>query len=276
MMHVYEIVRDYLDSHGIKQITIAEKAGFQPQTFNAMMNGKRTMHADDLRAICIALNVSPEVFIDIGDDSMSKKNRTAIKSKGPAQPNPMVLNVGAAIENLHDMPNELETYAWIMSRFNKTDVSSDVEFQHKFNVFYKLIRRNAEQKKAFYELFEACKSKSDVDFSYIIRTLYEKTGWVESSFSSKLLATLKPDMPIWDSIVLARLGLKSSGSDNKEKRLAASEVLYDSIVEWYQDFIPTQKAKEAIAAFDAAFPQYIGFSATKKIDFLLWGSGLDT
>lgn len=64
-MSVYKIVRAYLDEHGIKQSAVAQKAGISKVTFNAMMNGKRTMYADDLRAICLALNVSPEVFIEV-------------------------------------------------------------------------------------------------------------------------------------------------------------------------------------------------------------------
>lgn len=64
-MHVYEKVRTYIDANGYKQVTIAKKAGIPKTTFNAIMNGKRTLYADDLRAICIALNVSPEVFINI-------------------------------------------------------------------------------------------------------------------------------------------------------------------------------------------------------------------
>ncbi len=63
-MYVYEKVRKYIDENGIKQITVAKKAGIPNVTFNAIMNGKRTMYAEDLRAICIALNVSPEIFID--------------------------------------------------------------------------------------------------------------------------------------------------------------------------------------------------------------------
>jgi len=62
---VYEKVRTYIDDNGYKQVTIAEKAGIPKTTFNAILNGKRTMYADDLKAICIALNVSPEVFIDV-------------------------------------------------------------------------------------------------------------------------------------------------------------------------------------------------------------------
>ena len=63
-MHVYEKVREYITSHGIKQTVIARKCGISTATFNAILNGKRTMYADDLRAICFALDVSPELFIE--------------------------------------------------------------------------------------------------------------------------------------------------------------------------------------------------------------------
>ena len=64
-MRVYEKVRAYIDEQGLKQKTIAEKAGIPNVTFNAIMNGKRTLYADDLKAICIALQVSPELFIGV-------------------------------------------------------------------------------------------------------------------------------------------------------------------------------------------------------------------
>lgn len=64
-LHVYQKVRLYLEENGIKQISVAQKAGISISTFNAILNGKRTLYADDLRAICYALNVSPEKFIDV-------------------------------------------------------------------------------------------------------------------------------------------------------------------------------------------------------------------
>lgn len=64
-MYVYERVRAYIDSNGLKQVAVAQKAGIPKGTFNAIMNGKRTLYADDLRAICLALNVSPEIFINV-------------------------------------------------------------------------------------------------------------------------------------------------------------------------------------------------------------------
>lgn len=64
-MPVYKKVKAYIDENGLKQIAVAKKVGIPKITFNAMLAGKQTMYADDLRAICLALNVSPEVFIEV-------------------------------------------------------------------------------------------------------------------------------------------------------------------------------------------------------------------
>lgn len=63
-MYIYEKVRAYIDENGIKQVSVAHKAGISVTTFNAILNGKRTMYAEDLRVICWALGVSADVFID--------------------------------------------------------------------------------------------------------------------------------------------------------------------------------------------------------------------
>ena len=63
-MHVYKRVRDYIEENGIQQSVVAQKAGIPNVTFNAIMDGKQTMYADDLKAICVALNVKPETFVD--------------------------------------------------------------------------------------------------------------------------------------------------------------------------------------------------------------------
>lgn len=72
-MCVYKKVRAYIDDNGLKQVVVAQKAGIPKTTFNAIMNGKRTMYADDLRAICLALNVSPELFIDMKNVAMVER-----------------------------------------------------------------------------------------------------------------------------------------------------------------------------------------------------------
>lgn len=64
-MYIYERVRAYIDDNGFKQNSVASKAGIPTNTFNAILNGKRTMYADDLEAICRALSVSANKFIEI-------------------------------------------------------------------------------------------------------------------------------------------------------------------------------------------------------------------
>ena len=62
VVKAYERIRAYIDEHGIKQLSVAERAGIPPKTFNAIMNGKRTLYADDVEAICNALNVPADTF----------------------------------------------------------------------------------------------------------------------------------------------------------------------------------------------------------------------
>lgn len=78
-MAVYEKVRAYIDENGLKQVAVAEKAGIPKNTFNAILNGKRTLYADDLRAICLALNISPELFIEVKSPCSASRDN---KSKG--------------------------------------------------------------------------------------------------------------------------------------------------------------------------------------------------
>lgn len=68
-MRIYEKVRAYITEHGIKQVVVAEKTGIPNATFNAILNGKRTLYAEDLRAICLALEVSPETFIEVNQSA---------------------------------------------------------------------------------------------------------------------------------------------------------------------------------------------------------------
>ena len=62
-MSVSQKVQTYINDKGLTYITLAQKAGIPPQTLRAILDGKQTMYAEDLRGICIALNVNAETFI---------------------------------------------------------------------------------------------------------------------------------------------------------------------------------------------------------------------
>ena len=161
----------------------------------------------------------------------------------------------------------LDRYKDIMDAVNVVDVSMDTNFQRTFNGFYG-VRRNAEWRKVFYDFFEESKKKS-VSFEEILMYLYEETGNVEPSFSSKLFATLDSNKPIWDRYVTQNLQMKLEGK-TKGDRIKNAIRLYDDIETWYSEFLKTNKAKECIAAFDSALPNYSWISDIKKVDAILW------
>ena len=88
-------------------------------------------------------------------------------------------------------------------------------FRNHSMVFY-LIRRNEAWRNIYYEYFERVKSEIPT-FSNIITYLYETTGNIEPSFSSKMLASIFPEKPIWDRYVVQNLNLKLEGATKQEK-----------------------------------------------------------
>ena len=141
------------------------------------------------------------------------------------------------------------------------------DFQRAFNWYYR-IRRNETWRRQYYALFAKAKNKH-FSFEQIITKLYELTGNVEASFSSKMLATIDVSKPIWDQYVLQNLGLVLTGKTQEEKLQNAID-LYARIEDWYSDYLTTSEARNAIDTFDRLLPDYAWVSDTKKIDCLLW------
>ena len=144
---------------------------------------------------------------------------------------------------------------------------SSLSFQRLFNGYYR-IRRNEEWRRFYYQLFKIAKEEN-YGFDQIITSLFEKTGNVEASFSSKMLSTINPEKPIWDQYVLQNLGLELNGKTQEEK-LHHAISLYAAIEKWYEDYLSTEEAAENIRTFDQILPEYAWISNTKKIDCLLW------
>lgn len=164
---------------------------------------------------------------------------------------------------------DVARYAHILELYKISSISTDEFFQKKFNAFYR-VRRGAEWRKIFYEIFDRNKSSIQT-FEEVLIELYEKTGNIEGSYTSKLLATVNPNLPIWDQYVLKNIGLKLTGA-TKEDRIKNAIGLYAIMLKWYEEFLLSSDGKACIEEFDACFPQYNDFSNTKKVDFILWCS----
>ncbi len=181
------------------------------------------------------------------------------------------VDLKAAVEVLKQRERDIERYAYIMEQVLKVDVSQDEDFQRVFNAFYR-VRRDDGWRKTFYELFEKVKQNPQSRFDRTLESLYARTGNIEPSFVSKMIATTAPNEPIWDSHVLEVLGLKPRKKGGKYQLDDVFDC-YSSINNWYEEFKRLPLAKKWARAFDRALPEHRYISATKKIDFILWAAG---
>lgn len=181
-----------------------------------------------------------------------------------------IIDGNKAIQDILIRSLELDTYEYIMNQAYKANIARDNDFQKKFNHFYR-IRRDSKWREKYYEIFENNKTnKDEVTFENILCNIYVFTDKTEASLASKMLATINPEKPIWDSRVLSFLNLKPKGKNVIELQDSMIEI-YAQIEEWYRVYLATDEARENISLFDRLFPQYSWISDVKKIDYLIWG-----
>lgn len=70
-MRVCERLKIYIRESGLKQCSIASKTGFTENQFSQILNGKRSISADELEVICNAMGASP-------NDIYKQKNKTKL------------------------------------------------------------------------------------------------------------------------------------------------------------------------------------------------------
>ena len=177
------------------------------------------------------------------------------------------IDLDEAMAKLKTLEKDIRRYFEVMRMAETPEIP---EFRKKFNAFYR-VRRDEAWRSEFYQLMEDFRKKDDPYFGEVLLRLHQRTGQIEPSFASKMLATLNADMPIWDSNILRVLHLKLTGT-TPELKLSNAVVLYDKIRRWYQDFLQTETARGILQRFDREFPEFTDMSPTKKIDFVLWAS----
>lgn len=58
-----------IEEKGLKQIYVAEKAGYKAQELNDMLNGRRLIKACDIPRLALALNVEINEIYSVGKES---------------------------------------------------------------------------------------------------------------------------------------------------------------------------------------------------------------
>lgn len=161
-------------------------------------------------------------------------------------------------------------YLYIMENFRNTNVFLDDDFKRKYNSFYK-VRRNEKWRDVYFSYLEINKNRSDLTFKEVINYIYEKTGSIEPSFSSKLLATVNPEMPIWDKNVLKYLKFKhrvQKGTNQIDDVIN----IYNKICLEYRKMLTDQRVIDQIE-FLRKLIGSDNITDTKMLDFVIWTLG---
>jgi hypothetical protein len=169
---------------------------------------------------------------------------------------------------LHGRRDDLECYRFIMGRAQAGDVRTDEVFQRRFNGLY-MVRRGTAWRTAFYELLEAEKGKDVRDFGVILTDLFKRTGRIEASFASKLMATLDDRCPVYDLWVRRNLGLPLR-TGPAPARISALVSDYAVIHATYGEIIAAPDFSVLRERFDQILPGYADLSDIKKVDLLFW------
>lgn len=171
------------------------------------------------------------------------------------------------ILNKDALRDGLRKYLEIMDLVNKVDVSEDKDFQRLYNHFYRMGRRNENFYDVYYHHMEISKSEGTT-FEKSLKHIHNCCGRYEVSFCSKLVATLDPTKPVWDSIVMDNLKLKKPlyNSKDREQKLVG---IYEKIKSWYDDFMLGDTAKLMIQLFNYYYPD-VNITDIKKVDLIIW------
>jgi hypothetical protein len=163
----------------------------------------------------------------------------------------------------------LEKYLWIQNTVHIVDVSTDLEFQRRFNHYYRVGRKKQSWYRSYYETFQHAKNSAEPDFAKLLRAIHRKTGTIEASFTSKLVATLNPNKPVIDSQVLARLGLRLPYHYQAD-RLCRVISLYFAVESEMLEIINSKGWQLIERMFNQAFPSAQNIASMKKLDLTLW------
>jgi hypothetical protein len=172
------------------------------------------------------------------------------------------------VEAIKKARKGITQYLEIMELFPEVNVVDNNDFQRKFNALYRVRQRSREWYLAYFSFMEGHKG-SRPTFGDVLDDLYKSTGRYEPSFSSKLVATLDPEQPIWDVWVLTNTGIRVP-SYASESKVEHAKAAYVAIQGWYRQFLNSKDGELVLRVFDRIVPEHARVTDLKKVDFVLW------
>ena len=171
--------------------------------------------------------------------------------------------------------HKIRKYVEIMYDLKCTNghAASDENFQKKYKYLYgmNLSHLSDDFYKTYFKFLEDNYNNKSIPFEKIIKTMSKASGRIETSFSSKLLATINPDRAVWDRNVREHLGIP------KVKSISKAIELYDeletSLAEDYLCLVDEYRYIVEKTFITEDWYGLIDITDIKIIDFILWSLG---
>jgi len=192
------------------------------------------------------------------------------KTERPVTRNLLSLDDAAIRGAISKARKGIAQYLWLMRSLHLVNVSTNREFQRRYNSFYRVRQRSPDWYSAYYDLLEQRKN-TGIGFQEALDTLWQRLGRYEPSFSSKLVATIEPTTPVWDRFVLMNTGLRPPSYVDPQK-IPKAKAVYRQICDWYATHLASADGRRLIEIFDEEVPENKEISELKKLDFVLWQS----
>lgn len=181
----------------------------------------------------------------------------------------LLQNIDATLARI--TASHLTRYDKLQRSLHTTDVSVDQEYQRVFNGYYRMQRRTPDWYQFFFSLLEGEKHNGAITFREVFERVYCERRRVEPSFCSKLVATIRPDMPVYDKYVRENLSLViPRPNERSEKRVEKFISVYADLEARQNQLMRCGHFPRLRRAFDETFTAYAHFTDIKKLDLFLW------
>jgi hypothetical protein len=166
---------------------------------------------------------------------------------------------------------KLEDYNFTQTRLKTTNVATNLDYQRVYKSFYVMRQRPAAWYRFYFDLLEREKSNRSITFEAVLDVTFETmSGRVEPSFSSKLVATIRPEAPVYHDVVRNNLGIAKPRYDKPaQDRLANARDAYKRIERFYAAALKSDAFVKLKTEFDRRLSDFTHFTNTKKLDVLL-------
>jgi len=175
--------------------------------------------------------------------------------------------------NWKNLKEGLDKYQVIMNQYKKShEISSSYDFQKSYRNFYGMYRAGMSSAcdKTYFSLLNKSANSEEIDFKYVLQRLYAESGKKHFSFTTKLLATANPNLPIWDKKVRKYLNFRfNMNFKDSFKDIESCEQEYKRYCVWFKDFLKKDEATKLIEEFDKKIPN-VKITKMKKIDLMFW------